>query len=333
MNDVSMRKYTYIALVGIAAVLTLMVFWPFTKILIVSIAITSLLFPFYDYLVKKIKIKWAASLLTVLAFVVVLIIPLFIVGTLVFKQSQHLYSWAIDQGGLSNVNEIINHFINRIFPGASVDLEGSVTGLTNRLMSGIGVAFTATASTIFGFILIVLSIFYFLKDGGDWKKTLLRFSPMSQRSAHKVLSKLNTAVSGIIKGYLFIAVVQGILMSIGLYIFGVPHVALWGVVAGIASLIPTIGTSIVSVSSVLYLLSMGHTGPAIGLAIWSAALVGTIDNFLNPIVVGRKIEIHPLIVLFSILGGISLMGPLGILIGPLIISFLYALVSVHKSEV
>jgi predicted PurR-regulated permease PerM len=78
---------------------------------------------------------------------------------------------------------------------------------------------------------------------------------------------------------------------------------------------------------------MDRTGAAIGFSLWALTLVGTIDNFLNPYLVGKKIDIHPLLVLFSVLGGVALMGPIGILIGPLAISFMYALASVYKTEV
>jgi predicted PurR-regulated permease PerM len=148
----------------------------------------------------------------------------------------------------------------------------------------------------------------------------------------KILTTLSHAVQGVIKGYLLVGLVQGSLLGIGLWIFGVPHAALWGLFGGVASLVPTVGTALISVPAVLFLFSVGRDGAAIGLAIWAAALVGTIDNLLNPIIVGRKVDIHPMFVLFSVLGGVALMGPVGILIGPLVVSFMYALVAVYSSE-
>ncbi|MEK7227860.1 MAG: AI-2E family transporter, partial [Patescibacteria group bacterium] len=119
----------------------------------------------------------------------------------------------------------------------------------------------------------------------------------------------------------------------GLTIFQVPNAALWGVFAAVASLVPTVGTALVSIPVILFLLIVERTGAAIGFAVWAMVLVGSIDNFLNPYFVGKKIAIHPLLVLFSVLGGLVLMGPIGILVGPLAISFLYALSSVYKTEV
>jgi predicted PurR-regulated permease PerM len=148
----------------------------------------------------------------------------------------------------------------------------------------------------------------------------------------KILRSIIKTINGVIKGYILIALIQGFLMGLGLYLFGVPNPALWGVVAGIASLIPSIGTALVSVPAVIYLYAIGSTIPAIGLLIWAVLIVGFIDNLLNPIIVGKSIKVPMLLILFSVLGGISLLGPIGILIGPLVIGLLYTLISIYKEE-
>ncbi len=121
-------------------------------------------------------------------------------------------------------------------------------------------------------------------------------------------------------------------MGAGLAIFHVPNPAIWGVVAGIASIIPPLGTAVVSVPAVLFLFGSGHTGLALGLLAWSVLIVGTGDNLLNPYIIGSKLNIPPFLILFSVLGGISLLGPVGILIGPLTVSFLYTLTEIYRTE-
>lgn len=333
MPEQAIRKYFFFALFLIGAVLTVMILWPFAKVIILSIALSAVLFPIYKFIKKYLKVSWVSSLLTVLIFLIVLCVPLFIIGTTVFNQSQNLYAWVADNGGLDNITKVFNRSIENIFPGGSINLKDSITSVAGNFTNSIGDAFTATLTTIFSLFLVLLSMFYFLKDGINWKQLIVHFSPLSDEGGNKILTRLNGAVNGIIKGYLLIGAIQGILMGVGLAIFGVPNAALWGVFAAIASLIPTVGTSLVAIPAVLFLLISGQTGAAIGFGIWSAALVGSIDNFLNPYFVGKKINIHPLLVLFSVLGGIVLMGPIGILIGPLAISFMYALSSVYKTEI
>jgi predicted PurR-regulated permease PerM len=177
-----------------------------------------------------------------------------------------------------------------------------------------------------------LSIFYFLKDNAHWKKVIMILSPLADADDKKILDRLSNSVNGIIKGYLFIALLQGILMGVGLALFGVPNPALWGLVTMITAFIPTIGTALISVPAILFLFLTGQTIAAVGLLIWAVAIVGMIDNLLSPIIVGSRINLPPLLILFSVLGGISLLGPVGILMGPLTISLLYALISLYRHE-
>ncbi len=333
MPEQAIRKYFFFALFLIGAVLTVLTLWPFAKVIVLSIALSAVLFPVYKFLKKYLKVSWVSSFLTVVLFLVLLCVPLFIIGTTVFNQSQNLYAWVADNGGLDNITKVFNRSIQNIFPGGSINLKDSITSVAGSFTNSIGGAFTATITTLFSLFLVLLSMFYFLKDGINWKQLIVHFIPFSDESGNKILTRLNGAVNGIIKGYLLIGALQGVLMGVGLAIFGVPNAALWGVFAAIASLIPTVGTSLVAIPAVLFLLISGHTGEAIGFGIWAAALVGSIDNFLNPYFVGKKINIHPLLVLFAVLGGIAVMGPIGILIGPLAISFMYALSSVYKAEV
>ena len=120
-------------------------------------------------------------------------------------------------------------------------------------------------------------------------------------------------------------------MGLGLWIFNVPNPALWGVVAAVMSLIPTFGTALVSVPAIIFLFVTGEVTSAVGLLIWATIAVGTIDNFLTPLVVGGKTNISPLLILFSVLGGISFLGPVGILLGPLTVSLLYTLISIYRN--
>ncbi len=332
MQDHSIRRYVYAGLFTIAVVFTVLILWPFAKVIILAIALSAVLFPVYHYISRKVKVHWLASLITILLFIIVLCIPVFTVGTLVFNQAQSISGWVTDHGGLDNITRVLGRSISGLVPGGVLNLQAGIEQVTSKLALGIGNAFTTTLSTLFSFLLVLLALFYFLKDGARWRETMVKFSPLSDESTNHILERLNGAVNGIMKGYLLIALVQGTLMGIGLWIFGVPNAALFGVLAGIASLVPTIGTALVAVPAFLFLVLTGRTGAAIGFGVWAAVLVGSIDNVLNPYVVGRKIDIHPLLVLLSVLGGIALVGPLGILIGPLIISFMYALASVYKTE-
>jgi predicted PurR-regulated permease PerM len=331
-QDHSTKKHFFFALLIASAIFTLFMFWPFLTVIILSLSLTALFYPLYLWFLKKTKVQWVSALLTVVCFVLIIGVPLFFLGSLVLNQSQNLYAWVVDHGGIDRATESLDTVFKR-FSIDPAEIKESLSGIVGKLTSGIGTVFTAALSTIFSFLLVALTMFYLLKDGSQWKALLVRVSPFSDESTRDIITRLTQAANGIIKGYLLIALIQGFLMGVGMYIFHVPHAALWGVLAGIASLVPTIGTALVSVPVIIFLAITDRTGAAIGFAIWSGLLVGAVDNLLNPIIVGRTIDIHPLLVLFAVLGGLALLGPVGILMGPLVMSFMYALLSVYKSEV
>ncbi len=335
MHTSSIEKYFLFALLAIVTILVIIIFYPFITVVVLAAAFTVVLDPVYLWIKKHITrgIDWVASLLTVLLFIILLCGPLFGVGVLVFNQTQYAYQSIVETKDPSTFIKRIDVSINKVMPeGVIFDTQAKVTNLITFLSNNITGFFTSTFKSILMFILMIFTMFYLLKDGGAWKRSLIKFSPLSEKNVHEISSKLSSAINRILKGSFLIAITQGILIGIGFTIFGVPNGAIWGVVAGIASFVPTIGTSIVAVPAILFLYFTGMHVQAIGLLIWSVILVGLIDNLLSPYLISKNTEIPSLFILFSILGGVSLMGPVGILIGPLLISLLYSLVSIYRKE-
>ncbi len=328
------KHLVYFGMFLVAIVFGVLLLWPFIVVIILSAALAVVFYPVHGWFMRRATRghSWPAALLTILTFLVLVCGPLTLIGSSVFHQAQSIYLSLAEQTSSSVLIERVNNTIERYFPWSDFHIEDKALGLANAVTSRLGDIVSFVFTALFSLFLMILAMFYFLKDGPRWKSSIIRNSPLSDESTHRILEKLSHAVSGVIKGYLLIAIIQGVLLGVGLWLFGIPNPALWGVFAGIASLIPTIGTALVSVPAVIFLFSVGNTGQAIGLAVWSAFLVGVIDNLLSPVIVGRKIDIHPMFILFSVLGGIALMGPAGILIGPLVVSFIYALTSVYSSE-
>ncbi len=328
-------KYFFYGLLSIVLIFTFFIFRPFLPVLVLSVSLAVILSPLYELFKNKVTggRNWLASLLTLVFFVVILVGPLILIGSLVYQQSNDLYSTLASGDNTSGFISNISLKLEQSLPfGADIDLSGKIADLVSQVSNNIAGIFKATLTTFFSFLLLLLSLFYFLKDGKDWKEGVVFWSPLADHDDKKVLDRLTDAINGVMKGYLLIAIVQGIVMGIGLFVFGVPHAALFGVLTGIASLVPTIGTALVSIPSILFLYSIGHDAAALGLLLWATVLVGTIDNVLNPIVVGRKINIHPLLILFSVLGGIALLGPLGLLVGPLSVALLHALLLIYQER-
>ena len=336
MKTSSSEKHFLYVLMAIVFALTVAIFWPFLTVIILAVAFAVVLTPVFKWINKYLtkRISWLASLITVILFFLVLCIPVFFVGKVVLNQVQDIYKHIVVSGDSNSIIQSIDTSINRIMPeGFNFDTYGKIAQLTGNLTSKVAGLFASTFRTIVLFVLMILTIFYLLKDGENWKKNVVMLCPISEKHTNEILETMRKAINRIFKGSFLIAIVQGVLMSIGLKIFGVPNAAIWGVVAGMASFIPTLGTSVVSVPAIIYLFLSGMQLQALGLLIWAVLAVGMIDNVLSPYVISKDTEISSLFILLAILGGVSLLGPVGIFIGPLVLSLLYSLVSIYKKDI
>ena len=109
-----------------------------------------------------------------------------------------------------------------------------------------------------------------------------------------------------------------------------PNAILWGSISAIASLVPGLGTAIVFIPAVAYMFILGNTAFAIGLIVWGVVVVGLVDNFLTPYLYSREIEVHPLITLFAVLGGLIVFGPIGFIFGPLVVALFFSLIEIYQ---
>ncbi len=332
MTSTFIQRYFFAALLFLAFAIGFIIFWPFLITIILAIVFSSLLHPLYKWFIRFVRYPNFASVLTILSFIVILCTPLFLIGIVVIKQSQTMLAWLSAHGSINVAVNNVTVWLHNFFPGVTFDLQAKVNTFIAGLVSKGATVFTTTISTLISFLLLLLTMFYFIKDGKTWTETLISLSPLSEESNTKIITILHKAINGIVKGYFVIGLAQGIVTGIGLFIFHVPHAALWGLLAAVASLVPNIGTGLISIPVVIFLFLSNRIAPAIGYALWAIFISGTIDNVLNPFVVGKQIAIHPLLVLFSVLGGISLLGPVGLIIGPLVVSLIYALTSVYKHE-
>jgi predicted PurR-regulated permease PerM len=326
------ERYFFFGLLLTTLIFTFLIFRPFWVVLVLGICFSIVLYPVFKWFNKKLS-NWLASLLTVILFTIIVCGPLLAIGTIVFKQSQDVVQSVINNGGDQPFLDEVNININKVLPdGIAFDIKDKVAGFISYTSDNITKIFSTTLSAFFSFVLMLLIMFYFLKDGHKWEESILVISPLGDSNDEKIIRRLTLAVNGVIKGSLLIGLIQGVLLGFGLWIFHIPHPALWGLVAAVASLLPTIGTSLVSVPAIIFLFANGHSGLAIGLLAWAGLLVGTIDNFLGPLIVGGRLNIPPLLILFAVLGGVSLLGPVGIIVGPLTVSLLYTLISIYRNE-
>lgn len=308
---------------------------PFFNILIATLIVAILVYPIYKYILAKLNKPALASLLTVGLVLLVIVLPIVFFGQILYSEINSLYDKYRDGGIPLSQEQIIASIppeIRSALADIGKDVNGTVSRFTNDLFSSVKSVATNVAAFVFAFFMFIFILYYALKDGHRLRRVFKDLSPLASGQEDKLIDKLVLAVNGVIKGQFLTALVQGVVATIGYYIFGLPEPLIWGAFTVVAALVPTVGTSLVVIPAVIYLLITGETTMAIGMAIWGAAAVGLIDNFVGPKFVGSTTKLHPVLVLLSILGGLQFFGVLGFLIGPIIMAVFVAMVEIYRDE-
>ncbi len=321
--------------------LTYFIFQPFLAPLILAAVFAVVLQPLYRRICRAIP-RWPslASLITVLISVVCMLLPLSLVGTQIGIESRNLYLQLSDKETRTEIRTVLSNLEDTIgtrIPAARGFSENLSTNLSSYaesalqwLIQHVGTAASSAASLVLKFFLFFIALYYLLRDGAMLKQTIIDLSPLKDAYDETIFDKLELAVNSVIKGNLSIALIQGVLTAVGFTIFGVPNAVLWGTATADAALSPGRGTGRVLSPTISVMCFTGNEGAALGLTLWGILAVGLIDNFLGPQLIGRGVNLHPLLVLLSVLGGLTFFGPIGIFLGPLSLSLLLAFLSIYS---
>lgn len=326
--------YFFLVLFLTIAGLAFLLFLPFLAPLALSAVFAVIFYPLFLWIkrVGGIAHDALSALLVVVIFILVLLVPLGFFSYMVFEEARSLFinlsSGSTDFAGALHA---VEDTITRYAPGFELDVRGYAQQALSTITQSLGSVFAGTAQVVFALLLTLISFYYFLKDGVRFREALKSYSPLRNSYDDEIFERLKLTVNSVVKGSLLIALIQGFMTGIGFFIFGVPNPVLWGAIAGIAALIPSVGTALIIAPAVLYLFFMVSSGAAVGLLIWGVVAVGLIDNFLGPQFIGRGAQIHPLFILLSVLGGIGLFGPVGFILGPIVLSLLVVLAHIYSS--
>jgi predicted PurR-regulated permease PerM len=158
-------------------------------------------------------------------------------------------------------------------------------------------------------------------------------SPLSAAQEQTILSHLERTVKGVLLAMVAVPLAQGLVASIGFVIFGVPAPVLWGVVVVLAALVPILGSPLGWIPAVGYLFLNGEPWQWIGMLLWGVLGISGIDNVVKPLVLREAASIHPMLGFLSILGGLMAFGPMGFLVGPVVLSLVLSAVRIYRSDV
>lgn len=337
----NLRNIFFIVLLILFGFLSFAVLSKFLIVLALAYACALMVLPVHtrirDFLKKR---KWlssissaSASLITVVLMILLIITPFTIVLSKIFSDAQGFYS-SVTEGGTSVLSARIEQALHPYFPNLDLKFEQIAQGISGFVVDNLGTFFSGTFDLVLKTFLFLIALFYFLKDSEHFKDLYKRITPLKENDDNKIFSSLKIAVRSILIGSLVVALAQGLVSGLGFTIFGVPNPFFWGAVAGMFALVPGVGPAIIWIPAAIYLYMTDGDGSIawIGQLVWGIVAVGLIDNVLGPKMINKGIQIHPLFILLSVIGGIALFGPEGFLFGPLVLSVFVAIIDAWKAK-
>jgi predicted PurR-regulated permease PerM len=184
-----------------------------------------------------------------------------------------------------------------------------------------------------GFCLTFYLLFFFLRDRDAALRSLRSLVPFSEATMDRLFSRSSDTIYATIYGTLAVSSVQGVLGGLMFWWLGLSAPLLWGMVMALLAVVPVLGAFIVWIPAALFLVLEGSWGKALILALWGMFVVGTVDNLLRPILVGNRLKLHTVLAFMSVVGGLILFGPAGLILGPLALTVTTVLLEIWRGRI
>ncbi len=272
-----------------------------------------------------------------------LVVPLYGVGHLVTVEAINFYHSIEDdvtrlvQGGNADLVRRIENIpwlsklpLDQI--NLQEDLQKAAAGVAAFMAGLINRTSRSTLEFVVLLFITLFTLFYFFRDGRTMVRRLRFLIPLDREYKNAIIARFTSVARATVKGTLLIALVQGTLSGLTLWIFGVGSPFLWGVVATLLSIIPLVGAWLVLYPAALVQALQGNYWQAIGILVVTIVVIVNVDNLLRPRLVGQETGMHDLMVFFSTLGGISLFGPTGFILGPMLAALFLSLLDIYSQE-
>ncbi len=339
-------KSFLIILVVAVLIVAYLIFRPFLTEIFVAAVLVSVFYKPFELLTKFLKGRRnLAAILMCLILVLIIIIPAVKLISYAGQKSVGVYTATatffennkagdifqnevFTTGALSvlNLDEVNLH--NEAFQGTILEVSKKIS---NTFISGATVVFKETTKFVVSLVLIIMTMFFFFVDGGKILKRLMYLSPLSNKHDQIIFSKFRKVSYTIFVSTFVAAIAQGLVAALGFGIVGFPPL-LAGVLVALLSLLPYVGSMIFYVPVGIFYLLSGDVWQGVFLLVWGFLIIGTIDNIIRAYMITGDAEVNPVFVLFSILGGLSLFGFWGIVLGPLIIALMVTVFHIYELE-
>ncbi|MEK7131767.1 MAG: AI-2E family transporter [Patescibacteria group bacterium] len=340
MDLSKIRSLLFIIFFGATTIGFIYLLKPFFYPIFWAAVMASIFYPVYKKINSRLKHNNTSSLLTIGLVLVVIIIPVILMSSLILKESFNIYdSLANNQGPIvSTVKNIIGWIKNNsITDRFNIDEQQVTAKLTEVAKTITDFIFTAAKNLtqnsltfLVMFIIMIYTLFFFFKDGENILKRLAHISPLGNKHEIIMYKKFTSTARAALKGTLIVGAIQGFLGALLFYATGIEGALIWGIIMMMFSVVPGFGSYIVWLPAAIIMFVGGNMWQGIVIVAVGALLISTIDNFIRPILIGKDTQMHPLLILFSTLGGLLFFGISGFIIGPIITAFLTSLWEMYE---
>jgi predicted PurR-regulated permease PerM len=325
---------------------------PMITILLSSVLVTYTFYPLYKKIRNRIPNKFLSTIITILVIVIVFSIPFFYIASQITQQGFEFYnslSSNIARGtifglGCKSADSDICSLINSIEEVSTRSL--SKIGFDKYLQRSLPLLQETAARFLIEIPMAILNgvfilfISYFLfNDGECIAQKIVALLPIRKRTMDKLVDQFEKVSYAVVFGQLFIALSQGFLATIGFYIFGVPLPIFLGVLTALCALVPVVGTSIIWVPASLYMILIGYftqnynvLSKGVWLLLYGALVIVTVDNILRIKIMESRADVHPIITIVGVIGGLNLFGTAGLFIGPILLPLIVTYFETFKER-
>ena len=308
---------------------------PFTGAILVSATLALIFFPLNLWLRRRVvENRTFAAAVSTLTAVLTVVLPLLVFGWLLLRESRDLYPKTSQWLTNFSQRDLQVQLPETLKAYWDLDLGDIVTANLKTVQGTITSSGTVLLRNIFFFlvslVVMIITLFVFFRDGERFLHWLIDILPMDQEYKHRIANQLYLTTMAVVRGLLLTASFQGLVGALGYWLIGIPAPALFGVLTSFAALVPFVGTSLVwlPLSAGMFFWKGAQTG--LITLLWGAIAVGLLDNILRPILIGKGAKLPIFLLFLGIFGGMKVYGPLGLLMGPLLVSCVMVFLQIYR---
>ncbi len=321
---------------------------PFASPLILAAVVVLTFYPLTGRVVKALRgSRTLAALAMSLGVTLLVLVPTALLLSLLVSEATQTYDRVqqlIQEGGPtplqaseSWLSAIWRGLVDRFPALSSVDLSSMWLQASKRVSQWVATEAAALAQNLVTSALdaamMMVALFFFFRDGDRIAGLLRNLIPMEVSQKDRILRRVYDTVTAVVQSSMLIAVIQGIVGGLGYFLIGrLSMSVLLGFITGVASLIPVVGSALIWLPTAIYVLVTGEIWRGVALLLWGAIVIGSVDNFVRPLVIGGRVEMPTVLLLFVLIGGLQVYGFLGIFVAPVVVAVLLAFVEIYREH-